>query len=202
MAIGTLINVGLSAPDAISKGKEIKIKQQEKRLGTNLPGGAPPMRKVSSRAALNLKQKLMDKQAAGIPEPFGVGKALLVGAGLAGGGIIAGKAAQGVSGAFVKFKSERMFKELERRYPEIRRHKEARKYFDLIIAYAPSLLRHHAAVGDFLRRQLEYPMSSVEFIKQLADLEGTVSKTEGNSAASQFGRDVTQQAPYGFQAKI
>jgi hypothetical protein len=155
------------------------------------------MRKVS--AAENLKKKLLEKQAEG-PPGLGlgtIGQALFAGAGLAAGGLAAGSAARGVGSMHTRFKANRMFKELQQRYPEIRRHKDARKYFDMTIAYAPSLLRHHAAIGDFLRRQLEYPISSVEFIKQLADLEATVSKTEGSSTASRFGEQVTQGSPFG-----
>jgi hypothetical protein len=62
------------------------------------------------------------------------------------------------------------------------------------VAYAPSLMRHPAAIGDFLKRQLEYPTTSVEFIKQLADLEGTIAKTQGYSAATSFGRGVESGA--------
>lgn len=198
--ISSLLNVAMSAPDAIDKGKKISQQQRQRRqpqpqIGTHAPGGAPPMRKVSE-----LKKKLMNKQAGGLPPPTreSLGKALpwalATGAGLAAGGYAAGAAAKGVGGVFQNFQANRMFTELQQRYPEIKRNKDARKYFDLIVAYAPSLMRHHAAVGDFLRRQLEYPMSSVEFIKQLADLEATVAKTQGSSAAAQFGHSVEQQA--------
>ena len=199
MSVGALLNVALSAPDAIAKGKGYANQQREKRnpqIGTHPPGGAPPMRKVS--AAQVLREKLMEKKAAGMLPPGAgahIGQALLTGALMAGGGVALSGAARGVGGAFQRLQAERMFKELQGRYPEIRRHKDARKYFDMTVAYAPSLMRHHAAIGDFLKRQLEYPMSSIEFIQQLATLEGTVSKTMGNNSSTNFGRQSVDQAP-------
>jgi hypothetical protein len=196
--IGSLLNVALNAPDSISQGKKISQQQQQRRqpqpqIGTHAPGGAPPMRKVSE-----LKKKLMKKQAGGgklIDQ-----KTLMTGLALAGslGVLQAGgaMAAKGVGGTFQKFQANRVFKDLESRYPEIKRNPNSRKYFDLIVAYAPSLMRHHAAIGDFLRRQLEYPMSSVEFIKQLADLESTVQGTESRGRAAQFGQSLGQAGGY------
>jgi hypothetical protein len=203
IGIGTALNLALSAPEAAEHTKRYAKQQAagvKKLKGTHAPGGAPPMRKVSAKQALHFHLKKQAEEKTAEPKlPFGSAAkalpwALLAGAGIATGGMVARGGAGAVGGAFQKFQSSRMFKELQQRYPEIRRHKDARKYFDLIVAYAPSLMRHHAAVGDFLTRQLQYPMSSVEFIKQLADLEATVSKTEGTSAASRFGQSVEQQA--------
>lgn len=111
------------------------------------------------------------------------GKALLVGAGLAAGGAAIGKGVNAVGDMFTRLQAKRMFEELQRRHPEVKSNPKARQYFDLTVAYAPSLLRHPNAVGDFLIRQLQYPMSSVEFIKQLADLEATISKTQRSGSS-------------------
>jgi hypothetical protein len=208
--------MALSAPEAMKHTKRYAKQQAlgvKKLKADQAPGSAPPMRKVSAKQALRFhlkKQASVNKEAAPMLS-FGsamkaVPMALGAGALLAAGGMAARGGAGAVGGAFQKFQSNRMFKELEQRYPDVRRHKDARKYFDLIVAYAPSLMRHHAAIGDFLTRQLQYPMSSIEFIKQLADLEATVSKTEGSSMAARFGQSVEQSAgsflgPMGMEAR-
>lgn len=129
------------------------------------------MQKVSA------KQVLMEKLEKTAVPSMTFGQALGIGAALTGTAMAARAGSAGIGSLYTKFKSERMFKELTNRYPEIKRHPKAREYFDLIVAYAPSLLKHPTAIGDFLRRQLEYPMSSIEFVKQLADLEKTVAST-------------------------
>ena len=204
------LSMGLTAmfegPEAYKKTKGYIAQQRAgvKRMGSVPPGGVPSMSKISARNALmsflrvakGAGGKAVDpKTMKGFPFAEALKSlpgALTIGAGLAGGGLLAAKAGGGVGGVFQTFQANRMFGELKRRYPEIKRHPKAREYFDLIVAYAPSLMRHHAAVGDFLRRQLEYPMSSVEFIKQLADLEQAVAKTETYSASSRFGQDVAK----------
>jgi hypothetical protein len=225
-ALGPL-NMGLTAafegPDAYKRAKGYTAQQRERRksMGRVPPGGVPPMKKLSARNALmSILHSQMEKNAVtakDLPKGFPFGSALkslpgalAMGAGLAGGGLLAAKAGRGVGSVFQSFQANRMFRELQRRYPEIKRHPKAREYFDLIVAYAPSLMRHPAAIGDFLRRQLEYPMSSVEFIKQLADLEGAVAKTEASSAAARFGQDVVSggqktigpMSEYGYQSPL
>ena len=124
--------------------------------------------------------------------PAGLGsdmaKALMIGTGLAVAGAGVGAAAGGVGSMFTRLQASRMYDELRRRHSEVKSNPKSRQYFDLIVAYAPSLMRHPSAIGDFLLRQLQYPMSSVEFIKQLADLEATVSKTSRDSIGSNVGR--------------
>ena len=196
MSVSALLNVALAAPDAVGKGKGYAQKQRDRRtkpeIGTHPPGGAPPMRKISAKHLMEKKAgnltPLRSDFARALPYALGMGAATAAGTMMAGG------AARGVGSVFQKFKSNRMFKELQQRYPEIRRHKDARKYFDMVVAYAPSLMRHHAAIGDFLSRQLQYPMSSIEFIKQLADLEATVSKTESQGQSAQFARGTEMAA--------
>jgi hypothetical protein len=124
--------------------------------------------------------------------PAGLGsdmaKALMIGTGLAVAGAGVGAAAGGVGSMFTRLQASRMYDELRRRHSDVKSNPKSRQYFDLIVAYAPSLMRHPSAIGDFLLRQLQYPMSSVEFIKQLADLEATVSKTSRDSIGSNVGR--------------
>jgi hypothetical protein len=158
------------------------------------PGGVPPMQKMSAHQALRY---FLKKKAAVPWENLAkaVGTSLLVGGGLTAAGMAVGAGARGVGGVYQQFQANRMFEDLKRMYPEIRQKpQDARKYFDMILAYAPGLMRHHAAIGDFLRRQLEYPMSSIEFIKQLADLQSTLSKTESERPGTRFGRAASESA--------
>lgn len=181
-----VLTTALSAPEAAGKGKGYFRKLQDKSQGKkgvptgSAPGAAPPMKKMSAKKALEagLRKQAAPPPAAGMS----LGKALMLGAGVAGGAAAVGGGIQGVGALHTKMKANRMFKELQRRHPEVKKHPKSREYFDMIVAYAPSLLRHPAAVGDFLRRQLEYPMSSVEFLKQLADLEKTVASTPSPGA--------------------
>lgn len=190
LTAGRALTLAMEAPDAVSKGKGYKRQQQMARTkkidAPNLPGGAPPMRKVSATQALRFYlQKQAGKAPPGMSE-------VLKGMGLAagiGGTALAGRGlAKGVGSVYQRFAANRMFEEIKRRYPEIRRKpKEAREAFDIAIAYAPSLMKHPAAIGDFVRRQLQFPISSHEYLKQLADLEGSVSKAESYGAPAQFG---------------
>lgn len=190
------INAGLMGAMSIGDAKKY-IGQQKSGLKTirtpQAPGGIPEMQKVSAHQAL----RFYLKKQANLTFTGGMGSlptALALGAATALGGMVAAGGARGIGSIFHGFQADRMFDELKRRYPEIRQHAKAREYFDLITAYAPGLLKHPAAIGDFLRRQLEYPMSSVEFIKQLAELESTLSHTAGSSPSARFGEHVSEQA--------
>ena len=199
MAVSRLVGLGITGallgPEIKGKTKGYIAQQRAGVRGPHAPGEVPPMKKISARRVF---AHYLAKQAGGSLSFGGAVSslpgALLMGTGLAAGGLLAGGGARGVASMFQRHKAERMYNELRRRYPEVRRHPKAREYFDMIVAYAPSLMRHPVAIGDFLKRQLEYPMTSVEFIKQLADLEGTVAKTEGYGAAASFGKGVESGA--------
>jgi len=171
--------MGVAMPALAASSDYGKFKQQ---LG-------PKMASVKE-SVLNASGLRMEKSAAMKSSDVAsiIGKALAAGTGLAAGGALIGAAGHGVGSAYTRLKAGRMFDELSRRHPEIKKSPQAKEYFDLIVAFAPSLLRHPSAIGDFLRRQLQYPMSSVEFIKQLADLESTVARTESSSAGRSIGR--------------
>jgi hypothetical protein len=172
--------------EGLEKGKGYKKKMdiKQKRISGSIPGALP----MSAKQAMmrNLKKESADAGA--------IGSAFMQGLGIAAAGAAVGGAGLGVASLYTKMQSGRMFKTLQARHPEIKRNPKAREYFDLIVAYAPSLMKHPNAIGDFLKRQLEYPMSSVEFIKQLADLENTVSGTTTNSPAWQMGQSAAGQA--------
>lgn len=174
---GMLENIGsgLQGLQAVSKAREYNQMFQPKLASEVLRG--------------HLKK-------AALPEGIGANmiNALVVGAGLAAAGAGVSAAAGGVGSMFTRLRAGRMFEELKRRHPEIKSNPRARQYFDLIVAYAPSLMRHPNAIGDFLMRQLQYPMSSVEFIKQLADLEATVAKTGRESMSSALGKTTSDIA--------
>lgn len=181
-------------PAGVSRTRRFIGDQRKRRVTAPVPpGGVPKMTKINQ-----ILNRHLEKVAGNNPvvKPENFRKALMhglaMGAGLSGAGLVGTMGIRGVGGTYQKFVKERMFKHLNQRYPEIKRNPKAREYFDLIVAYAPSLMRHPSAIGDFLRRQLEYPVSSVEFIKQLADLESTIAKTESSSMAAEFGKGMAR----------
>ena len=192
MALGAALKglqIGAAGAETVGHGKRYTRQQRVRGMKPPMPVPQPqPQIKMSAARAL---KSCLHKQAGIGSTVSEAGKKmlplLLAGTALQATGMGLGMGARGVGGAYQRFQSERMFKELKRRYPSVKRHPKAREYFDMIVAYAPSLMRHPSAIGDFLDRQLQYPSTSVEFIKQLADLEATVSKTEASSAAAQFG---------------
>lgn len=179
--LGSLIMPGLAAVDGVDKTKRYK-----KML--DVPQRPPPPKTAGAK---QMMRSYLHKNASLKAE---VTKAMAVGAGLTAAGVGIGLASNVVGDMYVKLQAARMFSELSRRHSEVRGNKRAREYFDLIVAYAPSLLRHPNAIGDFLLRQLQYPMSSVEFIKQLADLEATVSKTSRESMGMTIGSQASGMA--------
>lgn len=201
--LGRIANVALTVPETVSDTKRYAQQQRQARKKIinkdYAPGGAPPMRKISGRQALcDGVRARMDKEAA---PAVGIGwdaagRGALMAAGALGLGLGVRGAAQGVGAVYLKAKSERMWKELQRRNPRLRGNKRAREAFDLAVAYAPSLLRHPTAIGDFVARQLEFPMSSHEFIQQLATLEATVSKTESQGLPAQLGASAESAGKY------
>lgn len=143
-----------------------------------------------------------EKVAAGMPTSASGQIAFATAVGLLGGGAtaLASEVIRGLSeGAgdiASKMRRKALLKKLMERNPEFRRQKETtERYFNLILAYAPSLARDETAITDFLRRQLQYPASSVEFIKQLADLEATVrGKIDQNTVAARVSGSAMRTA--------
>jgi hypothetical protein len=95
--------------------------------------------------------------------------------------------ATGIGGMFERSHRKKLYEELVRRNPSLSRDPRAREYFDLAMTYAPSLGRHPLAIGDFLKKQLQYPVSSHEFLKALADFESTVSRTDEGRTPHRMG---------------
>jgi len=143
------------------------------------------MNKISARKALRHYLKKEAVTASTVASMMAAGLAVGVGSQLAGRAVAGG--ARAVGDVFLSFRNNRLFDELKAKYPEIKSNKRAREYFDMIMAYAPSLARHPTAIGDFLSRQLQYPVSSIEFLHRLADFEGSVRRTDATRASSAFG---------------
>jgi len=120
---------------------------------------------------------------------------LIRGVGAASGSVISGMRRKALLGRLMQ------------RNPEFRQNKErTERYFNLVMAYAPSLARDETAITDFLRRQLQYETSSVEFIKQLSDLEGTIrGKVDSDSFGSRLSagvqRSMDNQLGYALNRK-
>jgi hypothetical protein len=193
---GKALTFSLFAPEAVGKGKQY-AKDQRLARGIQptpppVPPG-PPMNKISARRAL---RGYLKKQAGSAPLMSArslmrnIPAAMATSALVVGTGVGVSRGLGVIGGMYDRHRANRMFEELKNRYPEIRRSPKSREYFDMIMAYAPGLARHPVAIGDFLRRQLDYPMTSIEFVKQLADLETTLSKNE--SRADSFGREMAE----------
>lgn len=195
MSTATLLKglgVGLAVGESTQQGKRYLRQQRARGIKPGMPQPQQPQQprvKISARRALKscLRKEAVPSGAQTRAVLEKMKPWLAAGLALQGSAMALSGGARGVGSVFQRYQAERMFKELKTRYPSVKRHPKAREYFDMIVAYAPSLMRHPSAIGDFLDRQLQYPSTSVEFIKQLADLEATVSKTEASSAAAQFG---------------
>ena len=179
------LGVGMYGSEGVGQSKRYKQELDVKHK--RVPGGAAPgALPMSAKEAMMKHLKKEASTASDIRRAFTSGLAVTALA------TAVGSTAVGVTSMYTKMQANRMFKLLQSREPTVRNNKKAREYFELIVAYAPSLMRHPNAIGDFLKRQLEYPMSSVEFIKQLADLEKTVSGTSQDSAPWQMGQNAAK----------
>lgn len=180
------ISSALYAPDAIDKGKAYKRRLQ------NPTGAEPIMNKISARKALKQYLQKEGMAASAIGSTMAHGAA--IGLGSAAAGFAAAKGARVVGDVFMSFRNNRLFDELKSRYPDIKKNKNGREYFDMVLAYAPSLARHPTAIGDFLSRQLQYPASSIEFLHRLADFENSVRKGDESRPSSSFGEQIAESA--------
>ncbi len=146
------------------------------------------------------KGALVVKQATALDSVGKVAPTLLTGAAIVGLGNLlfqgAGQAissaARGVGSIFERSRREKLFQEVIRLDPSLKSNTRSREYFDLIMTYAPSLGDHPTAIGDFLRRQMQYPVSGVEFLNQLATFEKTVGASRAFSAAGNLGHGFSQ----------
>jgi hypothetical protein len=105
-----------------------------------------------------------------------------------------------VGGIFERRKRDKLFEKLVTLNPDLKTNPRAREYFDLVMTYAPVLGDHPTAIGDFLRRQLQYPVASHEFLESLARLQKTVrdGRAKGPSVAVQQAHGVVSQAHGGW----
>jgi hypothetical protein len=127
-----------------------------------------------------------DVTRAAMPAAFAVGAAAL--------GLMARPAIGAVGGMFERNQRNKLFQDIARRNPQMARDPRAREYFDLVMTYAPSLGKHPTAIGDFLKKQLQYPVSSTEFLHALANFEATVSQNASRGPAAHMGLAFEQGA--------
>lgn len=96
-------------------------------------------------------------------------------AGAAGAGKVVDLASKSVGSIFENRRRDKLFEQIVARDPMLKQNARAREYFDLVLTYAPALGDHPTAIGDFLKRQLQYPVSGVEFLGALAKLQKDIS---------------------------
>lgn len=159
--------------DAAAKG-QAQTKKTRLMLQNARMLGRPVIQPMTGKMVLAGLQKQANVSP-GRQIATGLGIAIATGAGaaLATEGVRA--LGRGVSRLTGGLGHDRLFNDLLARHQELRQNKvEARKHFDIIMEYAPSMARNHVVISDFIKRQLQYQTSSVEFIRQLTDLESTI----------------------------
>jgi hypothetical protein len=168
------VGAGFSASDAT---KKLKAAQRTPAVG------AQKMASVLGSAA-----------AAVLP-------AVAVGTGiaLAGRGIDAGLTQIGK--AWKSQKHQKMFAELAKKDPEFLTNPRAREAFDIIEKYAPAILKSPVATRDYIKGQLQFPRSSMELIRHLADFQKTYAQGNmgggpgmGSMVAGEFNSQLKSQA--------
>ena len=167
-----------------------------------VPGSVPmPIPNEPRSASMGVQKTagLMGAAKTVVGDPIAQGAliALVGGAGAALAGELIRGAGQAVGGIMSSLQRKRLFSNIMQRNPEFRQTEAkkdlAEKYFNLIMNYAPALARDDTAITDFMRRQLVYQTSSVEFIKQLADLEAMVrGKVDPHSVSARVSGSATR----------
>lgn len=171
-----------------------KIKDKVAPLGSavNLGLGAVDVRARAMAATQRLKKMqatpaVAAMKMADLRQDLGtLGKAMLI-AGAAsavvgGADRVVNLVGKNVGDMFERRKRQQLFDRIVAKEPSLKNNPNARTYFDLILTYAPALSAHDQAVADFLKRQMQYPVSSVEFLQSLANLQKTVTETQAKAA--------------------
>lgn len=198
-ALGSLAAASSGHEQAVKSKQVLNRLKQKGGVPTQAPTGAPMPAQPDQKTA-SLMERLEQnnpgqaKEAAAKELGFGVLAALAAGAGtaLVSEAIRGGSSALG--GVIGNAKRKRMFKNIMQRNPDFKQKEDmAERYFNLIMRFAPSLARDETAVTDYLRRQMQYQTSSIEFVKHLADLEATVrGKIDSQSMSSRISHGAQQ----------
>ena len=197
-----------AAADVADARKSTKTAFMPKRLGASAGGTLGAAMNVAGsvgagrESTARLKAKQMTP-AVGPMKMAGMQEAMF--AGLAGAAVAlgAGVVARGldvgftqIGKAFKNRKEQELFAELVRQNPDFGRNPRAREAFDIISKFAPGLLKSPRVVSDFMARQLQYPQSSIEFMKQLADFQKV--HREGMAKGPGLGTETAKAFASGF----
>jgi hypothetical protein len=190
------------AEEASKTRKRLDRLKAKGGVDPQVPGSVPmpiPGEPMSAAYGAQKTAGAMDvvRAAGGNQILVGAGIALVGGAGAALAGELIRGAGNVAGGVMSSIQRKRLFSNIMQKNPEFRQTEAkkdlAEKYFNLIMNYAPALSRDETAITDFMRRQLVYQTSSVEFIKQLADLEAIVrGKVDPHSTAARVSGSATR----------
>lgn len=183
----TGVGVATAGYDQASKTRA-ELNRLKQKGGVMPPPGVkmPEQKKVATLMG-KLQEKTANANATNLAMAAVGALALGAGTTLMNEGIRAG--IRGAGNIIRRQNQDKQFKQILQRNPDIAQKKElARRYFDLIMTYGPSLARDETAITDYLRRQLQYETSSIEFVRHLVDLESTVrDKLDKNTLAFRVG---------------
>lgn len=164
------VGIGMGALEAKNRAQQAtqRLKQMQ------MTPAVGPMKMASEKLAATID--LPGRMNPSIPDVL---KTVATGALLTAGAIGASKGFEAitsaVAGPFERRRRDKLFEQLLARDPALKSMPRAREYFDLVMTYAPSLGDHPTAIGDFLKKQMQYPVTSVEFLSGLAKLQKDIS---------------------------
>jgi len=117
----------------------------------------------------------LHKRAAPVPASqvaiSGIGRGLLGALGAGIGAVAIGGLVHGLSSLKSKYEAENAWKQVLQLHPEFRNNFRARNQFELLAKFSPSLATNASLVADIVKRNLEFEVTPVEFIKQIIDIE-------------------------------
>lgn len=183
-----VVGLGLGAAETASRARDA-TKRLKKMQATPIVG---PMKMAAAQLGFDFMHGM-----SGLKPSFGTLGAIALASGIAAAGTAGAEklinlAGRNVSSMFERRKREKLYEQLLQREPTLKQHHaRAREVFDMVLTYAPSLADHPMAIGDFMKRQLQYPVSGVEFLAALAKLQLDVSKArEAGRGVSAFSSGV------------
>ena len=167
-----LLSEGHAAMGAGKASTEKMMGAQRRHAKVVGPKRDNPSEWQPKQSMVNVSLPSNPSMSAVLKGAIGVGAAFAVAGQL---GNIADAASSGVGSIFERRRRDKLFEKLLVIDPALKQNPRSREYFDLVMTYAPSLGDHPTAIGDCLRRQLQYPMTSTEFLPGVADMQSTIT---------------------------
>lgn len=177
-AIGAL-GVGMGAMEAKSRAQQATQRLKQMQMTPAVGPLKMASEKLAGLGAYAMGHSIagggggLDPSVTNVLKTLGIAAGLTAAAGVGLKGLDALTSA--VSAPFERRRRDKLFEQLLTRDPALKNMPRAREYFDLVMTYAPALGDHPTAIGDFLKKQMQYPATSVEFLSGLAKLQKDIS---------------------------